>query len=144
MELGGPCSRLGEGLDEVWIHLLQAAVLLLSCLEAGWPEDFRTLGWALTELCLASADGGHDSWCCEGEDSSNYQLPQFLALWPELKAAVWIMSPECLAGSPGPEKMIETSESSCVSQMHWILSDGGKHRPWQAAFRSPQGFSATD
>lgn len=93
MELGGPCSRLGEGLDEVWIHLLQAAVLLLSCLEAGWPEDSRALGWALTELRLASADGGHDSWCYEGEDSSNYQLPHFLALWPELKAAVWIMSP---------------------------------------------------
>lgn len=31
------------------------------------------------------------------KNSFNYQLPQFLALWPELKAAVWIMSPEHLS-----------------------------------------------
>lgn len=69
------------------------------------------------------------------ENCSNYQLPQFLALWPELEADVWIMSPEYLAGSPGPEKMIETSVSLCVSQMYQISSVGGKHRPWQAALQ---------
>lgn len=60
------------------------------------------------------------------ENSSNYQLPQFLALWPELEADVWIMSPEYLAGFLGPEKMIETSVSLYVSQMYQISSVGGK------------------
>lgn len=35
-----------------------AALLLLSHLEAGWLEDPKALDWALTELCLANADGG--------------------------------------------------------------------------------------
>lgn len=71
------------------------------------------------------------------ENSSKYQLPQvLLALWPELKADVWIMSPEHLAGFPGPEKMIETSVSLCESQMYQISSVGRKHRPWRAALQT--------
>lgn len=81
----------------MWTHLLQAAILLLNHLEAGRPQDSGALAWALTEFSLASADGGRDLWCCEGKNSSNGQLPQSLALWPELKAAVWIMSPEHLS-----------------------------------------------
>lgn len=39
---------------------LQAAILLLNHLETGRPEDSGALAWALTEFCLASADGGYD------------------------------------------------------------------------------------
>lgn len=43
----------------MWTRLLQTAILL-SHLEAGRPGDSGALAWALTEFCLASADGGRD------------------------------------------------------------------------------------
>lgn len=56
---------------------------------------------------------------------SNYQLPKFLALWPELEAAVWVTSPEDSAHFPGAEQMMETSVALCVSPVRQRISLAG-------------------